>query len=138
MDAQLDPIQLSTFEITFNPLDLPDDKFIFAGNAYKMCIANKANPDNFGVDFNIRGLGHIQGNILLDFLSLNKLEFLPWDHVKFLNGIFNSSKEISEENVVRSVLQNSISLGFEEIKILYFSSLNFHFNLEWVNIKDFQ
>ena len=133
VDAQLDPVQLRSFNLKFDPFDLPDNKFIYAGDAYKMCIANTANLDNFGVDYSIRGLGHIQGNLILDFLSLNKLEFLPWDHIKLVNGVRNSSHQISENHDVPSALINSNAFNFEDILDLYFRANNFHFNLEWKN-----
>jgi len=131
VDAQLDAIQLRSFNIKFDPLDLPDNKFIVAGKAYKMCITNNANPDNFGVDYNLRGLGHIKGNLILDFLALNKLELLPWDQVEVINSIRYSSTEKSALPDSISIFEISKPFGFEEIQNLYYSYTDLRMQLIW-------
>jgi hypothetical protein len=43
-----------------------------------MCREGRANPDDFGI-FDMRGLWFVQGDLVRDFLALNKIEILPWD-----------------------------------------------------------
>jgi hypothetical protein len=78
VDAQLDQFQREALHITFDPLDVPPDQFLTAGKAWLMCRAGKADPDQFGI-FDMHGMGFIRGNVVRDFLSLHKIEILPWD-----------------------------------------------------------
>ncbi len=80
VDAQLDTIQRSTFKPDFDPLDVPRNRFIIAGDAWQMCRAGKANPNLFGLSFiNEQGMWWIVQNTIRDLAALNRLEMLPWD-----------------------------------------------------------
>ena len=81
VDAQMDPIQCKTFKLDFDPLDVPRDRFIIAGDAWQMCRQGGANPDSFGLSMvpNLHGLWFVLGNVVRDFASLNRVEMLPWD-----------------------------------------------------------
>jgi len=78
IDAQLDELQKNKFLINFDPLDMPEEKFITGGRAWQMCRKEKIDPEKFGV-FNMHGLWFIRGNLVRDVASLNKMELLPWD-----------------------------------------------------------
>jgi hypothetical protein len=78
VDAQLDPFQIKTLGIQFDPCDMPLNQFIPAGQAWQMCRAGRANPDHFGI-FDMHGLWFIRGNLGRDLAALNKMELLPWD-----------------------------------------------------------
>jgi len=78
VDAQLDEIQLDDLHIDFDPCDVPRDQFILAGAAWQLCRTKQANPRSFGF-FPHCGLPFICGNLLLDLMSLNKVELLPWN-----------------------------------------------------------
>jgi hypothetical protein len=78
VDAQLDAFQRQVLQPPFDPLDVPRDQFITAGDAWGMCRAGKADPDCFGI-FDMHGWWFIWGNVMRDFLALNKVEILPWD-----------------------------------------------------------
>lgn len=80
VDAQLDPIQRKTFRIDFDPLDVPRDRFIIAGDAWRMCRNGEISPDLFGLSFiNEQGLWWIAQNLIRDLAALNRSEMLPWD-----------------------------------------------------------
>jgi hypothetical protein len=81
VDAQLDAVQRKAFNIDFDPLDVPRDRFIVAGDAWQMCRAGRADPNSFGLSHTpgLLGLWFIAGNVLRDFASLNRMELLPWD-----------------------------------------------------------
>jgi len=80
VDAQLDAIQRKALNINFNPLDVPRDRFIIAGDAWQMCRTRGADPNNFGLTHvQLKGLWFIAGNVLRDLASLNRMEMLPWD-----------------------------------------------------------
>ncbi len=79
VDAQLDTFQRQVLEIDFDPLDMPPGRFLTGGQAWQVCIAGEADPETFGI-FEMHGLWFVEGDLLRDFLALNKLEILPWDH----------------------------------------------------------
>ena len=79
VDAQLDVFQQSVLDIQFDPLDVPRDQFIVAGRAWHMCREERADPEQFGI-MDMKGWWFIWGNVVRDFLALNKIEILPWDH----------------------------------------------------------
>jgi hypothetical protein len=84
VDPQLDAVQQQALGIDFDPLDMPyhpntlESKFIPAGEAYRICLGGGADPEKFGI-FDMHGMDFIRGNVVRDFLALNKLEILPWD-----------------------------------------------------------
>ena len=78
VDAQLDQLQREVLTISFDPLDVPHDQFITGGQAWQMIRSGGADPDRFGI-FEWHGQWFVQGDLVRDFLSLNKIELLPWD-----------------------------------------------------------
>ncbi len=80
VDAQIDTIQREALRIDFDPLDVPRDRFVIAGEAWQMCRSDRADPDRFGLSYvHLQGLWFVAGNVLRDFASLNRIEMLPWD-----------------------------------------------------------
>lgn len=81
VDAQLDPVQRNALAIDFDPLDVPRDRFIIAGDAWRRCRSGRSDPDLFGLSMvpGLRGLWFIGGNVIRDLASLNRVEMLPWD-----------------------------------------------------------
>ena len=78
LDAQLDPFQRRHLHPDFDPLDVPRDRFLVAGEAWRRCRDGEADPAQFGI-FDLWGLSFIAGNILRDLAALNGMEMLPWD-----------------------------------------------------------
>jgi hypothetical protein len=79
VDAQLDGLQRKALGIAFDPCDMPPKgQFVPAGEAWLMCRRGEADPEKFGI-FDMHGLWFIQGNLIRDFLALNRIEILPWD-----------------------------------------------------------
>ncbi len=87
VDAQLDPTQIETLKIDFDPLDVPKTRFVDGGRAWRMCRAGEADPHQFGI-FRMKGLDFVKGNLIRDFLSLNKIEILPWDNFQLIEKPF--------------------------------------------------
>jgi hypothetical protein len=79
VDGQLDPLQMETLKIDFDPLDVPKDKFIMGGQAWQRCRLKQVDPNRFGAH-PIAGLFFVKDNLIRDFLALNKVEILPWDN----------------------------------------------------------
>jgi hypothetical protein len=78
VDAQLDQRQRELFGVTFDPLDVPRDQFLVAGDAWRLCRAGNADPQDFGV-LDMFGLWFIASNVIRDVAALNSHEMLPWD-----------------------------------------------------------
>lgn len=78
VDAQLDDLQRRELGVTFDPLDVPRDQFIVAGQAWQSCRRGEADPADFGI-FDMHGWWFIWGNVVRELLALNKVEILPWD-----------------------------------------------------------
>ena len=78
VDPQLDQRQRALFKIAFDPLDVPRDQFLVAGDGWQLCRTGRANPDAFGI-MDMHGLWFIAGNVVRDLAALNNHEMLPWD-----------------------------------------------------------
>jgi hypothetical protein len=78
VDAQLDRQQRELFGIPFDPLDVPRDQFVVAGDAWRLCRDGKADPQAFGV-LDMQGLWFVASNVIRDLAALNNREMLPWD-----------------------------------------------------------
>ena len=78
VDAQLDDFQQIALGIRFDTLDLPPGQFVTGGQAWQMIRRSEANPDDFGI-FEWPGVAFIRGDLVRDFMALNKIEILPWD-----------------------------------------------------------
>jgi len=78
VDSQLDARQRELFRIAFDPLDVPRDQFLVAGDAWRLCRAGMAQPQAFGI-LDMWGLWFIASNVVRDLAALNNHEMLPWD-----------------------------------------------------------
>ena len=78
VDAQLDAFQRGVLNVSFDPLDVPRDRFVVGGAAWRMCRSGAADPNVFGI-FDMRGMGFVGSNLVRDVAALNKVELLPWD-----------------------------------------------------------
>ncbi len=76
LDAQLDALMTTTLKIDFDPLNLPRDRFVVGGRAWQLCRRGQADPESFGI-FDMHGLWFVRGDLIRDFLALNKMEILP-------------------------------------------------------------
>ena len=78
VDPQLDARQRELFKVSFDPLDVPRDRFLVAGDAWKLCRDGRADAAAFGI-LDMHGLWFIAGNVIRDVAALNNHEMLPWD-----------------------------------------------------------
>ena len=107
VDPQIDDFQLNSFKtyvkkhedidpeyrqmlLELDPMELTDRDFVIAGKAWQMCREGKVDPKHFGIGIDpnlfgldsLSGLWFVKGNLIRDFLALNKIELLP-----FVEGI---------------------------------------------------
>jgi hypothetical protein len=85
VDAQLDSLQLEVLKIDFDPHDLPEGKFLTGGEAWRLCRSGELDAELCGI-FDMKGLWFVQGDLVRDFMALNKLEVLPWDCNNIMGG----------------------------------------------------
>ncbi|MGW2379490.1 transglutaminase-like domain-containing protein [Streptomyces sp. NPDC001658] len=69
------------YELPFDPMDVPRDQFLVAGDAWRMCREEGADPETFGLGGSdwLKGLWFVRGNVVRDLAALNGVELLPWD-----------------------------------------------------------
>jgi len=134
VDSQLDSFQRGALNIKFDPLDVPPEEFITAGRAWEMCRSGRADPDKFGI-LDMHGIRFIWGDVVRDFLALNKIEILPWDGGwGFLNQ--RLSEPLPDEETLVSydkiaAMTLAIDEKFPEIRAYHRSEPGFHVPPEW-------
>ena len=125
VDAQLDAFQRGALGIQFDPLDVPRDQFLTGGKAWLMCRAGEADPERFGI-FDMHGIWFVRGDLIRDFLSLNKVEILPWD------GGWGFLERYEEGDMEAEVMDRIAGLtlagndAFSEVRTAYESDGRFH------------
>lgn len=77
-DPQIDEVQRKVLSLELDWLDLADDEFVLAGEAWRRCRAGEVDPELFGI-FEFHGLDFVRGNVWRDLAALNRVELLPWD-----------------------------------------------------------
>ena len=61
-------------------MDVPREKFLVAGDAWRLCRDGDADPAKFGLSLlNEAGYWWIAANLVRDVAALNNMEMLPWD-----------------------------------------------------------
>nr|WSY52670.1 transglutaminase-like domain-containing protein [Streptomyces sp. NBC_00886] len=83
-DSQLtDPVVTAHWNVDFDPMDVPRERFLVAGEAWQAIRTGGADPTTFGLhrpeEGPFWGERFVAGNIRLDLAALNKVETLLWD-----------------------------------------------------------
>jgi hypothetical protein len=122
VDAQLDAFQREALGIQFDPLDMPPGHFVSGGQAWQMCRAGTADPNLFGI-FDMHGLWFVRGDLLRDFLALNKIEILPWD-----GGWGFLAEEDPDEAVMDQIAALTLDgdAAFSDLRATYEADGRFH------------
>jgi hypothetical protein len=121
VDAQLDEVQRKAFEVDFNPLDVPRDRFIIAGDAWDQCRSDRTDPSRFGLThIHESGLWFIAGNVVRDLASLNRMEMLPWD---IWGAMPRPGEPMKDDQLVffdqLAALMRALDSSFTELRALY-------------------
>jgi len=77
-DPQIDQMLKDRCRITFNPMDVPRQSFVTAGQAWLDCRAGRTDPDRFGHG-HVTGLWFVKVNVIRDHYVLNARETSAWD-----------------------------------------------------------
>ena len=78
MDGQLDAVQREALNIEFDPLGVPGERVVRAGDMWGRCRRNEVDPELCGM-MDFWGMDYVKSNVLSDLAALNKVEMLPWD-----------------------------------------------------------
>jgi hypothetical protein len=80
VDSQLDDVWRKKLGIDFDILDVPHDRFLTAGDAWRQCRAGAMDASKLGIfKGDLRGLWFVAGDLVRDVAALAKVEMLPWD-----------------------------------------------------------
>ncbi|HEY3869101.1 MAG TPA: transglutaminase-like domain-containing protein [Actinocrinis sp.] len=103
VDAQVAGAPQGTYKAAIDPLDVPRDRFVVAGQAWRDCRAGRRDPDRFGVSVaNLAGMWEIQGNVVRDLANLNRVETLPWDNWELIPVHYDRLGEAERELLDRA------------------------------------
>jgi hypothetical protein len=81
MDSELTPGVRRHFGVTFDPCDVPRDRFVTAGLAWRDARSGRIDSARCGVwSVGIGGVWFVAGSVVRDLAALNKREMLPWDY----------------------------------------------------------
>jgi hypothetical protein len=71
----------ASYDVPFDPLDVPRDQFLVAADCWRMCRAGQADPSTFGFASveGLAGMWLVRARLLQDLAALNGIELLPWD-----------------------------------------------------------
>lgn len=103
MDPQV--LHPSYDRLDFDPLDVPRDRFLVAGEAWRACRAGEADPETFGfwTDETLRGMWFVRGNLVLDLACRGGVETLPWDGWEPLAGFGDASLSAADLSLLDAV-----------------------------------
>jgi hypothetical protein len=81
VDAQVASAPKGTYtDADVDPLNVPRDAFLVGGQAWQECRAGSRDVDRIGTSAaGLTGMWEVQGNVVRDLASLNRVETLPWD-----------------------------------------------------------
>lgn len=129
VDAQLDEFQCQALKIKFNPLDVPRDQFVVAGQAWQMCRWGVAEAGQFGI-FEMHGWWFIWGNVIRELLAFNKIELLPWDFIPacMTHPLGDPLVEQPELSLYDGIAALTLAgdLAFQALRGIYEKDLRFH------------
>jgi len=99
-----------------------------------MCRSGEADPDKFGI-FDMHGLRFVWGDVVRDFLALNKVEILPWDggwgflDQKLSDPLPDEETLVLYDQIAAMTLE--INERFPEIRAYYKNEPRLHTPAEW-------
>ena len=111
VDAQLDELQRDRLNITFDTTDLPEGRFLTAGQVWQMCRAGEVAPTDCG-QVAATGLWFIRVNVTRDLLALAKTEISPWDTWRQISP---ASRALDDDTIALSDDLASITLDADRL-----------------------
>jgi hypothetical protein len=113
-DAELaDPAVRDVYGIAFDPLDVPRDRFLVAGEAWRRIRAGELDAKRCGLQLPggpMVGEWFVAGNVRLDLAALNRAEMLQWD----IWGLGAGSDE-EMTGAIRAVYDEAAAVAGDEV-----------------------
>ncbi|GAB2798774.1 transglutaminase-like domain-containing protein [Streptomyces daliensis] len=111
------------YELDFDPLDVPRERFLVAGEAWRLCRTGAADAATFGVSvLGLTGLWTVRANVVRDLAALNRAEVLPWDTW----GVGDSEPASAPDDEELTVLDEAARImaegGFADLRELYLTT----------------
>lgn len=134
VDAQLDELQQEVLKIKFNPLDVPSYQFITGGKAWLLCRSGQSDAQKYGI-LDMHGLWFIRGDLVRDFLALNRLEILPWDTYGLISK-HDSQLTLKEMELLDKIAGLTLEPdeAFDEILSIYANTPDLRVPPAWIPI----
>jgi hypothetical protein len=80
VDAQIDDVQRGYLPIDIDVTDVPRDRFLVGGDAWRLYRSGDLSEDQCGLSITDEsGAWWIASNVMRDAAALMKIELLPWD-----------------------------------------------------------
>ena len=136
VDAQLDQLQRDVLRLPFDPLDVPRDQFIVAGQAWRKCRSGADKAERYGI-FEMNGWWFILGNVIREVLAFSKIEILPWDHEvgffshRLADPLPDDGPELAEYDRL-AALTVAGDTTFDELRRLYEVEPRLHVPAVWL------
>lgn len=120
VDPQIDEFQHEMMKISINVYDVPRNKFVVGGKAWKWYRTQKADPYRFGI-FDYSGPDYIRFKLVNDLAFLNKEEGMAWGGwgLAAAAGENLSSEDYALLDYLADVTARTDNSNFEEIRQLY-------------------
>jgi hypothetical protein len=106
----------------FDPTDVPRERFIVGGLAWRMCRDGRADPETFLVDPELeiedtRGWPYLLHNLIHDLAALNKTEMILWDEW----GLIGKEPSEVDLGLLDRVATLTLAAGetFPEVRSIY-------------------
>ena len=112
IDAQLADAHLDREDgATLDPLDIPRDRFLVGGEAWRACRGDDADAERFVVDPGLdipdtRGWPYLRHNLIHDLATLNKEELLLWDEWGLMEGDAPDARELALLDRIAALTQH--------------------------------
>jgi len=96
-----------------------------------MCRAGEADPHKFGI-FDMHSLAFVRGDLIRDFMALNKIEILPWDDWGFIKHD-DQAAAVEEVELMDRIAQLTLcgNEAFAEVRAVYEHDSHFHPPVGW-------
>lgn len=119
VDPSLDDMQRKIFKPDVDTLDVPRDRFLVAGDAWKLCRTGAADPKTFGVAGTENwGLIEVFGEIFQDLAALQKIELLPWGWYGLATDDTNCTRETTLLDVLAELSSRADAQAIDELNAM--------------------
>lgn len=112
------------YELDFDPLDVPRDSHLPAGECWRLCRTGAVEPQSIGMSvLGLTGQWMVRGNVVRDLAALNRAEVLPWDTW----GVGRGGPDLEEPDeeqlaIVDEAARVTVEADFECVRELYLNT----------------